>query len=134
MNRCLLFCNHRLLTLVSAAGLALTLGAPVAAQVVPQRIPPIVAAAKGGVLVVTAPPEVLLDGRAARLSPGARIRGVNNLLVMSGSLVGTQLTVRYVRDTLDLVHEVWILTEAEAAALAQSAKSDRADGRRDISP
>jgi hypothetical protein len=122
MNRCLLAFKHRLTALLAAAaaGLALTLCAPVAAQTAPQRIPPIPQAAQGGVLVVAAPPEVLLDGKAARLSPGARIHGLNNLLVMSGSLIGQPLRVRYVRDTLGLIHEVWLLTEAEAAAFAQS--------------
>jgi len=120
MNRCLFSSQHRLLALALTAGLALTLGAPVAAQTTPQRIPPITPAAQRGVLVVTAPPEVLLDGQATRLSPGARIHGLNNLLVMSGSLVGQALIVRYTRDPVGLVHEVWILTETEAAAAAQT--------------
>ena len=123
MNRCLLSFKYRLKTLLSAlaASLALTLGATATAQIAPQqRIPPIAQSAQGGMLVVTAPPEVLLDGKAARLSPGARIHGLNNLLVMSGSLVGQALVVRYTRDPLGLVYEVWILTEAEAAAVAQS--------------
>jgi len=122
MNRCLLISKHRFTALLSAliAGLALTLCAPVAAQTAPQRIPPIAQAAQRGVLVVTAPPEVLLDGKTTRLSPGARIHGRNNLLVLSASLVGQKLPVLYVRDPLGLVHEVWILTEAEIAALAQT--------------
>jgi hypothetical protein len=115
MNRCLPSFKHRLMTLALAAGVALTLGAPAAAQT-PQRIPPIAQAAQRGMLVVTAPPEVLLDGKATRLSPGARIHGRNNLLVLSGTLVGQNLPVRYTRDLLGQLHEVWILTEAEVAA------------------
>jgi hypothetical protein len=113
MNRCLLRPPQSLLawaTLVLAASLAVI--APAAAQA-PQRIPPIAAGAQAGVLVVTEPPEVLLDGQPARLSPGARIRGGDNLLVMSGALVGQALPVRYVRDMLGLIHEVWILNEFE---------------------
>ena len=122
MNRCLLSFQTRPTALLStlAAALALTLGVPVAAQTSPQRVPPISQAAQNGVLTVTSPSEVLLDGQAARLSPGARIHGQNNLLVMPASLVGQTLIVRYVRETLGLVHEVWILTEAETAAMAQS--------------
>ena len=120
MNRCLFSSRHRLLMLALTAGLALILGAPVAAQTTPQRIPPIAQAAQRGVLVATAPPEVLLNGQAVRLSPGARIHGRNNLLVLSASLVGQKLPVLYVRDSLGLVQEVWILTEAEIAAMAQT--------------
>lgn len=71
-------------------------------------------AAKLGTLVVTAPPEVMINGSSARLSPGARIKGVNNLLVMSASLVGTSVLVNYVRDGQGLIHEVWILSAQEA--------------------
>jgi hypothetical protein len=115
MNRCLPARPGRALALLALlAGLAL----PAFAQL-PQRIPPIPATAQHGVLEVTAaPPEVWLNGQAARLSPGARIRGQNNLLVLSGALVGQVLPVRYVRDPLGLVHEVWILTESERLAHA----------------
>jgi hypothetical protein len=68
-----------------------------------------------GTLVVVQPPEIRLNGQPARLSPGARIRGTNNMLVLSGSLVNQTLTVNYLLEPLGLVHEVWILTPAEAA-------------------
>lgn len=67
-----------------------------------------------GTLQVTNPPELLLDGKAERLSPGARIRGANNLLVMSGAIVGQSLVVAYVRNPLGQLHEVWILNATEA--------------------
>jgi hypothetical protein len=69
---------------------------------------------------VTQPPELLINGKAERLSPGARIRGSNNMMVMSGALVGQSLVVKFVREPLGLVHEVWVLTEAEAQATAQA--------------
>ena len=72
------------------------------------------AAARRATLQVTQPPEVLINGTPARLSPGARIRGSNNLLVMSASLVGMTVLVNYLRDTQGLIHEVWILSAAEA--------------------
>ena len=76
-----------------------------------RQFPP---AAKRGTLVVTAPPEVLLNGAVERLSPGVRIRGVNNMLVMSASLVGKTVLVNYVREKQGLIQEVWILNQAEA--------------------
>jgi hypothetical protein len=120
MNRCFLSPKHQLMAMFLATGLALALSAPVAAQTMPARIPPISQVAKSGVLEVIAPPEVMLDGKATRLSPGAKIHGQNNLVVLSASLVGQKLRVLYVRDTLALVHEVWILTEAEIAALPKA--------------
>ncbi len=69
-----------------------------------------------GSLQVIAPPNVLLNGQPARLSPGARIKGTTNTLVMSASLVGSNVLVNYVRDMQGLIHEVWILTAQEAQA------------------
>jgi hypothetical protein len=103
MNRCLFLWSLATAWLASTA----------IAQELPQRIPPMGANALLGELVVTQPPEILLNGQPARLSPGARIRGRNNLLVLSGALVGQALHVRYLLDTSGLVHQVWILTDAE---------------------
>jgi hypothetical protein len=63
---------------------------------------------------ITTPPELLLNGKAERLSPGSRIHSDNNMLVLSGALVGQKLLVNFVREPHGLVHEVWILTEDEA--------------------
>ena len=68
-------------------------------------------------LAITAPPEVTLDGKPDRLSPGSRIRDVNNMLVLSASLAGRTVPVVYRRDAAGLVHEVWMLTDAEYAKL-----------------
>jgi hypothetical protein len=81
------------------------------AQNLLRQFPP---AALRGTLQVTAPPEVLINGQAARLSPGARIKNVNNTLVLSASLVGSSVLVNYLRDTQGLVHEVWLLSPTEA--------------------
>lgn len=72
------------------------------------------AAAKRATLEVKAPPDVLLNGAPARLSPGARIHGLTNMLVMSGQMIGQRLVVNYTLDPVGLVHRVWILNEAEA--------------------
>ena len=67
-----------------------------------------------GDMVVLTPPEITLDGKPERLSPGARIRGADNLLVLSGALVNQKLVVNYLREPAGQVHQVWILTENEA--------------------
>lgn len=101
----------RRLLLVACAGLA---AAPLAmAQTTPVR--PFPASALRGTMVVTQPPAITMDGKAAQLSPGARIKGPNNLLVLTGALVGQEVTVNYTVEQHGMVHEVWILTEAEAA-------------------
>jgi hypothetical protein len=71
-------------------------------------------AALRGLLVVRAPPEISLNGKADRLSPGARRRNLNNTYVLSGALLGQELLVNYTRDSVGLVYEVWILTAEEA--------------------
>ena len=68
-----------------------------------------------GTLAVGTPPEVLLNGQAASLAPGARIRGQDNMVVLSGALVGAKLVVNYTVDTYGLVKDVWILRSEEAA-------------------
>ena len=112
MNRCLnapkgLFLGLTAL-LISAASLT---PEPVAAQGFVREFP---TAAKRATLEVTMPPNVLLNGQAERLSPGARIKNANNTIVMSGTLVGQPVLVNYRRDPQGLIHEVWILNEAEA--------------------
>jgi hypothetical protein len=82
------------------------------AQNAPRTFP---ASALRGTLVVTQPPVVTMDGKVAQLSPGARIKGPDNLLVLSGAIVGKELLVNYTVEPHGMVHDVWILTEAEAA-------------------
>lgn len=77
-------------------------------------------------MAVATPPQITLDGQADRLSPGARIRNVQNLVVLSGSLAGHSVPVLYRRDGAGMVHEVWMLTESEYAQVAGRAASDPA--------
>jgi hypothetical protein len=93
------------------AGLCALPAAPAAAQA-PRPFP---ATALRGEFVVLQPPEVALNGRAARLAPGARIRGDNNLLQLSGALVNQRYTVNYTVDPGGLLLDVWILTPDERA-------------------
>ena len=108
MNRCLtLFLSSMLL---AATSLPLLAPLSVQAQGTPRTFPE---SALRGKLVVTLPPEVSLNGKPDRLSPGARIHDTSNLLVMSGGLINRELVVNYVRDGHGLIHEVWILTPQE---------------------
>jgi hypothetical protein len=98
---------------VAALLVTFVLGSTAWAQNVVQRNFP--ANALRGEISFGQPPEVLLNGQAARLAPAARIRGTNNLLVMSGALMGKKAVVNYTLDPLGLVLDVWILTDAERA-------------------
>ncbi len=97
---------------------ALLLAAFAAQAQVPLRMAP--ADVKPARLTVTAPPQISVNGQPDRLSPGARIRATNNMLVVSGSVVGQALPVVFRRDPMGLVHEVWVLTEEEYARVAPS--------------
>ncbi|MGJ7489000.1 hypothetical protein [Variovorax sp. ZT4R33] len=74
-----------------------------------------------GQMMVLAAPEIQLDGRPDRLSPGARIRSAENMVVTTGAVTGQNLLVNYTRDPAGLVREVWILTATEASAKRVSA-------------
>ena len=90
---------------------ATTLALPVAAQVqrgFPQN-------ALRGTIEFGTPPQVKLNGKPARLAPGSRIRGQNNMLEMSASLVGAKAVVNYTIDTSGLVKDVWLLRTEEVA-------------------
>ncbi len=82
-------------------------------------------AALRGDFVVINPPAIQLDGHPDRLSPGARIYGPRNMMLMSGALVGRDLTVNYLRDAAGLVSEVWILDAPEAQVPRASAQTSR---------
>ena len=68
-----------------------------------------------GELVVTQHPDVLMNGKAARLAPGSRIKGDNNLLVQPASLTGQKLVVHYTVESSGLIMDVWVLNAAELA-------------------
>jgi hypothetical protein len=67
-----------------------------------------------GKIVFKSPPQIELDGKADRLSPGARIRDEHGMLAMTGALEGKAFVVNFKREaTTGMVHEVWILTAEE---------------------
>jgi hypothetical protein len=97
-------------TRTALIGLSLAASA-VCAQTVVREAPKDV---KPGIIAVsTTPPLITLDGKDDRLSPGARVRDRNNMLVLSGALAGNSFYTVYRRDSAGLVHEVWILNEEE---------------------
>jgi hypothetical protein len=103
MNRCLQ---------KAVAGLAFALLSTLAlAQGFTREAPKDVKPAVIGVSAT--PPIITVNGQPDRLSPGARIRDLNNMLVLSGSLVDKNYYTVYRRDSAGLVHEVWLLTAEE---------------------
>ena len=68
-----------------------------------------------GALTINSSSDATLNGQPARLAPGLRIRGQNNMLDMSGSVIGQKLLVNYAVDMQGLVKDVWVLTPEEAA-------------------
>ncbi|GAB3771495.1 hypothetical protein GCM10028796_40380 [Ramlibacter monticola] len=99
-------------TRTALLGLSLA-AAAVCAQTVVREAPKDV---KPAIIAVSAtPPVITVDGKEDRLSPGARLRDRNNMLVLSGALAGQTLYTVYRRDGAGLVHEVWLLDEKEYA-------------------
>jgi len=93
-------------------GALLALSCAASAQQFQRNFP---ADALRGELSFLQPPAVLLNGREARLAPGVRIRGENNLLQMSGALTGYKSIVHYTVDDLGLIKDVWVLNAGELA-------------------
>jgi hypothetical protein len=81
--------------------------------------------AQRGKLKVVQGAEVLIDGKPERLSPGARIRGPQNTLVMTGAIMGQELLVNFVRDAYGNLHQVWVLTALEAKQKMKKATPER---------
>lgn len=117
MNRCLLLFTRRITQRILLALLVICVGALVSfphSTLAQSAVRPFPADAKRGILQVQDAQSIVINGAAERLSPGSRIRGVNNMLVMSGQLIGQRVVVNYTRDTSGLVHQVWILNGLEA--------------------
>lgn len=68
-----------------------------------------------GEMLVLQPPAVSIDGKPARLAPGARIRDENNMLAMSGALAERRLVVHYTLEPNGMLLDVWVLTPQELA-------------------
>ncbi len=108
MNRC----AQLSLALALAGTLAALAPQPASAQVIQRNFPQ---NALRGQIVFGTPPIITLNGNVTHLPSGYRIHGLNNLLVMTAPLVGGSFVVDYTLDLNGQVHEVWMLSAAEAA-------------------
>lgn len=111
MNRCLSALVATLAGLSTLLCVALIPSTAAHAQAVQRDFP---AKALRGSMVVVQPPLVAMDDRPTRFSPGVRILDSSNKLVRSATLVNQVLVVNYTLDQRGQVHQVWLLTEAEA--------------------
>ena len=96
---------------IVAAAAAFSFAMPASAQVqrnFPQN-------ALRGTIAFGLPPQILVNGNAAQLAPGSRIRGLDNLLVMSAAVVNLKATVNYTVDAAGAVKDVWLLRPEEIA-------------------
>ncbi|WP_218510224.1 hypothetical protein [Variovorax sp. dw_308] len=127
MNRCKKSATTQILLALSL-GLASAVG-PLATDAQAQISPEAVIGGRNfptgtlrGKLLILNAPEVMLDGQPDRLSPGARIRSPQNMLVMVGAIQGQKFLVNYTRDPAGLVSQVWILTPEEASIERETAE------------
>jgi len=91
-----------LLALGACAGLALA------------QLRTIPADAKRATLTHVRETDVTLDGKPARLSPGAQIRDQNNRIVLP-TMLPADTKVKYLPDAVGNLHRIWILSEQEIA-------------------
>ncbi len=72
--------------------------------------------ARRGKLVIGTMPEVKLDGKAIRTTPGFRLFSTEGRLLMAHTLAGQNLLVNYVIEpSTQWLHTAWVLTPEEAA-------------------
>ena len=114
MNRCVATSRARAtlpaLALALAAATTPLLPTPAVAQVhrnFPQT-------ALRGVIAITSPTDATLNTKPIRLAPGARIHGTDNMLVMSGQLIGQRFAANYTFEPNGMLFEIWLLSKDEA--------------------
>jgi hypothetical protein len=96
--------------LLGAMGLLAVL--PARAQALMRRFP---RTALRGEITFGAFPQVAVNGNAAQLSPGSRVRDAGNMIALPGALQGHKYVVDYTVDPMGLVQDVWILRPDEIA-------------------
>jgi len=69
---------------------------------------------KRGVMAPGPFPQIVIDGSARRMTPGAQIRNEHNLIVTHDGLPRMQVTVNYTETEQGEIDRVWVLTPAEA--------------------
>ncbi|HEX4329001.1 MAG TPA: hypothetical protein VH105_19570 [Burkholderiales bacterium] len=79
----------------------------------PERLIAIPVAARRARAVFDGTSTIKLNGKEERLAPGGRIVGADNMIKMTGSLIG-RARVKFIREaTTGLLMQVWILTPKE---------------------
>ena len=68
-----------------------------------------------GTLSAAVYPQIKIDGQIKTLSPGAKILGKQNTIIVSTSLMDITYTVNYTVDRQGFVDKIWILTDEELA-------------------
>ncbi|RZU02071.1 hypothetical protein [Rivibacter subsaxonicus] len=111
MNRCDRLGRRSVLLQLSAAMAALTLAAGAGAQ--PQVSRSFPYNALRGEIVVQSTNDLLVNGEPARMAPGVRIRGQDNLLLVTGAIEGLKFIGHYTVDTYGLVSQLWVLRDDE---------------------
>lgn len=106
---------YRCAVLAATAAAVSVFALPLAAQAQQQLRRAFPENAYRGVIVFGAPPAVRLDGQDTQLAPGSRVRNPDNMLVLSGELVGNKFIVNYTVDPSGIVKDVWILRDEEVA-------------------
>lgn len=71
--------------------------------------------AKRGTMSPAAYPQIVIEGKLRRLSPGARIWNRENRIQLPGTLTGGGMKVNYTEDAQGAIDRVWILTSDEAS-------------------
>ncbi|HZW20250.1 hypothetical protein [Noviherbaspirillum sp.] len=75
---------------------------------------PFPAPTKRGTMTPAPFPEIVIDGKLRRLSPGARIWNQDNLIEMATAIRGSNLAVNYTENFQGDIDRVWLLTPEEA--------------------
>jgi hypothetical protein len=108
--------RHALTLIFFAATVALTAcGSTNSAPATGQQLRAFPQGALRGEIEIVSPTAVKLNGRLTTLSAGSRIRNEDNMVQVSGGMVGKRFTVNYTHDLTGQVNDVWILNAAEAA-------------------
>jgi hypothetical protein len=78
-----------------------------------------------GTLTLGIFPDAVLNGKAVRLGPGARIYNQDNMIIVPSTLKDVTSVVAFVTGSLGEVVSVWILKEAELKQLRARQKKSR---------
>lgn len=108
MNRCVRLGRRFVLLSFAALLGSAALAQPQVTRNFPQN------ALRGEVLVQNAH-EALINGQPARFAPGMRLRGQDNLMLVSGVLIDQKFIGHYTLDLSGLVTQLWVLRDDELA-------------------